>query len=228
MTRRAMSRLSSAPTLLAVLMLACLPGCQTTDPRQSVRSDYTSIRQVDFRNYDFPIRKDDSGVFPEAQARIRGGEYESMPGVEPWRAASVEQPLYGDATNDGVEDALVPLTLQWIGANPANSYEQLFYFYEIENGRAVVKQIVDRLLLLRSYDTVGNTEGECDGWLWNAEPISIGNGAIHFRLHVGGRHCVDNGYVADVVFRRNGDRFVLEEPIKRSRVSGAVQRFCCD
>jgi hypothetical protein len=125
-------RVNSAVMLLLTLMLALLPGAQSSPAR--------SIRDIDFKNFTYP--KLPTGKCSRmSKVRVRDGKYGSFKNFSPrvvpragcWQV-SVGTVIYGDVTGDGREEAIVVLYAEMGGTESSDDV----FIYSLRNGKPVL------------------------------------------------------------------------------------------
>ncbi len=202
-------------TLLFGLLATLCFGQNRSQTAKRSSSMSSPIRRIDFRNFTFPLAPYEKDHFKAQSITARNGKYDNEKSHYEWRSARVGQVIYGDLTGDGREEALVPLTLEWIGANPANSSDTEFYIFTIRNDTVSPLVMADEFDDWTDYTPYRNPTDQCDGWIWGSD-VKIERQVLKFNLKVGGRHCVDNGYDVTMKYRWNGSRLILiEKPLKR-------------
>lgn len=191
---------------------------KTTSVEQTKRNSLNLIRKIDFRNFSYLV----TSVFLDEPAQIKTikGKYlkGSRRNYDFWEF-TVDKVIYGDLTGDGEEEALVSAIIEQSGANPANSFDEGYYIYTIENTKPKLLGSFTRSDFWNIYMPYQNENDECDGWVWGTKGNII-NQKLIINLFVGGRQCVENGYDVTMAYNWNGSQFVLEgNPIRKKSVT---------
>lgn len=178
----------------------------------------TTIRKVDFRNFSYLV----TSIFLDKPTQIKTvrGKYlkGSRRNYDFWEF-TVNNVIYGDLTGDGEEEALVSATIEQSGANPANSFDEGYYIYTLENAKPKLLGSFTRSDFWDAYTVYQDENDECDGWVWGTKG-SIKNQKLVIELFVGGRQCVEDGYDVTMIYKWNGSKFISEDkPVKKKSVS---------
>lgn len=179
---------------------------------------FPSIRHINFKNFTYLV----SSAFFDKPVQVKAvkGKYlkGSKRSYDFWEF-TVDKVIYGDLTGDTQEEALVITSVEQSGANPANSFDEGYYIYTLENGKPQLLGSITRSDIWNAYIPYENTNDECDGWVWGTKG-NIKNQKLVIELFVGGRQCVENGYDVTMTYSWNGSEFTLEgKPIKKRSIS---------
>jgi len=122
---------------------------QQTPP---TKPSLTSIRQVDFRNFTYTLTVEDQEELENASKTltVRKGEYITEVKNGFYQGLYANKVIYGDITGDGVEDALVEISIMLYGGSPA-AYEitRAYYIFTLRNGKT---EFLTRLDVLSNYE----------------------------------------------------------------------------
>jgi len=167
-----------------------------------VKKSDSSIRKFDFKNFTYPLTKDQGGEDGETFTLKKGKQEGNNQQIE----ATFQTIEYGDITGDGKEEAMISI-YPWSGGN-CQCY--MVFIYTLENKKPK---------LLWSFDTWDKAEGGFKrAFAENGELIielfgdsKFENGKWHFTIPEG----KFKGLCCPTVFTRNrfkwnGDKFVVQ------------------
>jgi len=181
--------------VLLSLLILCVPFSHAKEKVKPSQKT-SEIQKIDFKNFTYHTSSvcREHGI-PE-NVQVKDGKFKK--GEEAY--FEVGQIFYSDLTKDGKEEAVVTVTCAPIGANYSS---EAIFVYALQNG-------VPALI-----GTLDDKDGDRDysryypqGGLWFSAGVSVKKDTIIVERCAEGSHAMPK-YVATMVYRWNGNKFVL-------------------
>jgi hypothetical protein len=205
-------------TCLLVFAAAATTDAQRRTPQRQT-NDTNSIRQIDFRNFTFPLDNYNVNQYGRGRVEVKDGRFVfSDGGSYGPNAFEVKKVIYGDLTGDGREEAAVLAAIGYVESesmqNAPNSYA---YIYTHERGRT-------RLLTIHHAEYVDSDTQKFyrravrdDTALYYAAATQIENGLLVVEGVAAEARCCPL-YTVRMKLRWNGRRFILAGKPERKRI----------
>ncbi len=192
--------------ILFLIALTLFPASSFAQSRTTLkRRPPADIRQIDFRNYDYP--RGDGTI------RVQNGKWE---GTYPGEYFSVDKIVYGDLTGDGEEEA-VSVTSESGGGSGQFSGAIVF---TLRNGRAVTLSSKDR----EGYGPYDGIKGG-DRGSGGIYDVIIDNGSLLVEQYAPGdgpnAPPYQPAYIETTTYRWNGTLFIPNRNVPRRSFSAA-------
>jgi hypothetical protein len=196
--------------ILGLMMILLCAASGVAQPH-SEQPTVTDIRKVDFLNLTYPSslcsqEYGSKGIGKEV--RVRDGELKNK---DVYFAVADSKIIYADMTNDGREDAIVPIECGAITANFALSE---VYLYTIQNGNATLLAAISDKDMERDYRR--HYPDAESYWGINENGLRVKTGTLEIDILAEGSHASPQ-YVVTLEYRLGGKTLsLIGKPQRRS------------
>ena len=209
-------------TFVALIALAA-PGIFRDTCAESGRD----IRDVDFRNFSYPVSGVAAEVTRARSIRVKQGifakeweEKHSLGSMTKRFTFSVNSVSYGDIDHDGTEDAVIDTSFSWMGGYQQDASQM--YVYTVKSGGPELIGVPDiGAQIERDFARLSKSKGRCEDGVYSWSVVATREGLIKAEAIIGNPHvCFDEekGYsMASMTYRLEANRWVLVKALKRWR-----------
>lgn len=209
-------------TALSVLVIICVSaaGQKRRSSRSKNPTNNNPIRQVDFRNFTYPLDQMYADLYQRKTARLKNGKLVISRDAEGTEGVAIRKIIYGDLTGDSAEEAIVILMLGSIdGAESSQQAPGTYaYIYTMVNGNPSLLTIFDAEPEESDAQKYYRDHYGDNTMLFYPGITKVVDGLLVLES-LAGRGRGSPGYQVTMMFRWDGQRFVLEGKPQRRRIT---------